>query len=309
MYCSKCGNKMVEGARFCEQCGWECGAPVTAPRGPSVMEELSKHIPHFSLAMAWRAVLLIAGIMLTTLVPLYFEIYQNTAEFNKYFFSDYDSSGIAILYVGMPYFIMLAVLLVFVGMISSKAEPQYFAFAFIWFAPHCMGIIKEGLLQSSSSNINAALLYRAFVYSEASDRTDVICWIDLFLLITVLILQLVEHYFKYKAEKQDAITVRPVQAPIVPAAPSIPTSPADPSAPTIPAAQSVTPAQNAPAVSAAPAENSDQRFARRASSLADRLNTINNSQNETAKSVWECRYCGFVNDKTQDSCKSCGKYK
>ena len=221
MYCSKCGNKMVEGARFCEQCGWECGAPVTAPRGPSVMEELSKHIPHFSLAMAWRAVLLIAGIMLATLVPLYFEIYQNTAEFNKYFFSDYDSSGIAILYVGMPYFIMLAVLLVFVGMISSKAEPQYFAFAFIWFAPHCMGIIKEGLLQSSSSNINAALLYRAFVYSEASDRTDVICWIDLFLLITVLILQLVEHYFKYKAEKQDAITVRPVQAPIVPAAPSI----------------------------------------------------------------------------------------
>lgn len=285
MFCSKCGYKMSDGARFCEQCGWEIGTSVSDPTNEqSWLSRLEAYLPKFGLAVAWRAVLLIAGFMLVSLVIHYFEIYSANAEYNMYFYSTYEGGAAASqLFIGIPYLFLLAVLLVFTGLISTKVDTEYIAFACIWYAPHFMEQIRD------STNITDGIaemgLYRALVYSSAADKTDTICPIVLVLLIIVFALKIADEVAGEKAKKRIVAGTYAAKK-----------------------AKSANIAYHeAPEASAE--GNSEQRFAKKVGRLADRLSTINSEANESTQNTWKCGQCGFVNDRTQDCCKSCGKYK
>lgn len=293
MYCSKCGNRIVDGARFCEQCGWEVGASVASPQDEPVwLTQLKCYIPKFSLALAWRGVLLIAGLMLIPLVIHYFEIYSANAEYNMYLFSSYEGgAGASQLFTAIPYIISLAVILVFMGLISTKVDTEYLAFAFIWFAPHFMAEFRSAI--DYTNTLAEAGLYRALVYSSAADKTDAICRIVLVLLIIVLVLKFAEEFVGEKAEKGITDNTRTVK--IFKPANIVKSEEAN--------------IVHTQALAASSEGNSDQRFAKKVGRLADKLSTINNSADESVQNTWKCKYCGFINDKTQDCCKSCGKYK
>lgn len=291
MFCSKCGQQITDSAKFCPFCG--AGAVVPASSPPSepqqsehTMIQVTGGIKYIAFSVMWRVLVMIEGFVLIPCAVKFFRALSE-GEWALALLSMSDSGAEIAAFLSVPPFIALAaVLIVFLGMISSNFDGGTMGLTIMWIVAWICGeYVTDVLSEATGSSILVPSLY---MYSDIYSDTRIFLWFSLFLVVAVFILQFLAALNKQKigrvglANNIARFITRNVAAPS-----------ADHQ--TVPASR-----YEAPVVSLA------ERRSKSNLSLIERLEEANS---ESRGDEWICRYCSMKNPVSEICCKSCGKYK
>lgn len=289
MFCTNCGKQITDSAKFCPFCGAGANASPPAPapqQSEQTVAQVTGGMKYMAFGIMWRLLVMIEGFVLIPCVVKFFQAFSG-GKWALALLSASDSGAEIVAFLSAPPFIaLLAVLIVFLGMISSSFEGEMIGLAIMWINAWVCGVyVTDMLSETTGSRILVPSLY---MYGDIYSDTKIFLWFSLFLVVAVLILQFFAALNKQKIGRTGIVNN---------IARFITGNNSEPSADR----QTVYSGRNE--VSAV---NVSERKTKSNSTLLERLKEANS---ESSADEWKCPYCGMNNPFSEICCKDCGKYK
>ena len=145
MFCKNCGKHITDSAKFCPFCGAGTVATVgfspPAPReSEQTMTRVTGGMKYMAFSIMWRVLVLIEGFVLIPCAVKYFQALSGS-KWALALLSASDSGAEIAAFLSAPPFIALAaVLIVFLGMISSGFGGEMLGLAIMWITAWVCGV-------------------------------------------------------------------------------------------------------------------------------------------------------------------------
>lgn len=291
MFCKNCGKHITDSAKFCPFCGAGTVATVgfspPAPReSEQTMTRVTGGMKYMAFSIMWRVLVLIEGFVLIPCAVKFFQALSGS-KWALALLSASDSGAEIAAFLSAPPFIALAaVLIVFLGMISSGFGGEMLGLAIMWITAWVCGeYVTDMLSEATGSSILVPSLY---MYGNIYSDTKMFLWFSLFLVVTVLILQFFAALHKPNIGRTGLANniARFITG------------------------NGIAPSADRQAVPAGrydiSAVSSDERRSKSNSALLERLKKVSS---ENCGNEWTCSYCSMKNPVSEICCKDCGKYR
>ncbi len=302
MFCSNCGAKLSDSAKFCPVCGErvttteESNTPISSTLDDSIppsereetsMMRLARNTKYIAASVIWRLLVIVEGIVLIPCAVKFF----NALSDNTWLLEMYDVEEFVMMLSAPPYIILVGLVLIFLGAISDGFWGSVYGLLIIWFTVWATPkILNEELgLRALEDGV---LLPGVTMYNNIPPTVYPSLWVALILVITVLVLQIYADVVKMRfGEDVKWGLSRFIARHFVGGQNN-----------TVPENRSVEVVEK-PMVLSETAQR--EKRSQRNSALIQRLQEANAEGGDT----WICPYCKSRNSVSDISCKDCGRYK